>query len=368
MRSKTTRRWMFAISGAMVAAIVLGAGAFTLLHVTTSHASPGYYTPRVYTLHHNLGAAQIGSTTTSLPHWTSSFTYKGTTYSYTMVGTNPASGSVTTTIPVTIIPLDVTFSSGHPLNGALKVANTVASPLFKSATYATGDTTQYGDAMFRAEFWSAVQSKSPKYHVLLGTPTIAATQNITVPAADGVEGKTSGGNTIGEAEINWWDPQIQALIAKLRFTPNTLPIFLTYNVFLYQGTSSNCCIIGYHSAEAVSGGVQTYAWASNNDGGVFPPADHIADINALSHEIAEWYNDPYANNTVPSWTVPSEPQYGCSSLLEVGDPLVGKAFYLNGYHPQDVAFFSWFARQSPSTGWAKHYTYLGIFKTYSPSC
>jgi hypothetical protein len=73
-----------------------------------------------------------------------------------------------------------------------------------------------------------------------------------------------------------------------------------------------------------------------------------------------------------TWSVPSEPQYGCSDVLEAGDPLVGTEFNvsLNGrtYHPQDEAFLPWFSRTSPSTSLNGLYTYLGTFTTYSPSC
>jgi hypothetical protein len=40
----------------------------------------------------------------ALPTWTSSFTYKGIKYAFTMIGTNPAKGSSTTTLNMVIIP------------------------------------------------------------------------------------------------------------------------------------------------------------------------------------------------------------------------------------------------------------------------
>jgi hypothetical protein len=83
------------VSGVMIAAIALGVGAFTVLHTTTSHASPGFQTPRFYTFHHNLNAGQIGASAVALPTWSSSFAYNGTTYQYSMVGTNPTAGSKT---------------------------------------------------------------------------------------------------------------------------------------------------------------------------------------------------------------------------------------------------------------------------------
>ncbi len=79
-------------------------------------------------------------------------------------------------------------------------------------------------------------------------------------------------------------------------------------------------------------------------------------------------NDPFVDNPAPNWYSPIAPQYGCSNILEVGDPLVGVAINVGVWHPQDEAFFSWFARQSPSLGVNGQYTYLGTFSTYSPSC
>jgi len=85
----------------------------------------------------------------------------------------------------------------------------------------------------------------------------------------------------------------------------------------------------------------------------------------------EWYNDPFTNNVVPNWISPIAPQYGCNNALEVGDPLVGVVFTVNGFsgsHLQDEAFFSWFARQTPSIAINGLYTYLGTFKTLSKHC
>ena len=84
--------------------------------------------------------------------------------------------------------------------------------------------------------------------------------------------------------------------------------------------------------------------------------------------MSEWYNDPFVNNIVPTWFSPIAPQYGCSNVLESGDPLVGVDFVVNGYHLQDEAFKSWFAHDVPSEGIGGRYTYLGTFPGYSPLC
>lgn len=338
--------------------------------VTNSVGTPRFYiVPKNPTTSALLMHARPGSVNT-IPFWTSSFTYNGTTYPFQMVGTDPSAGSHTTTVPVVLLPLKITFSNGTTLNGSTKVASTEQSPIFQAAQFLSGNT-QYGDAIQRAEFWSIVNTaNNSNYHVLLGTPTVHAPLTLKVPASKGKVVKSKTGKKVGEIDVNWFDAQIQKAISKDKLSPQTLPIFLSYNTFLYQGSPSQCCILGYHNAlgtYGTSSTIQTYAYAAYSDPGLFGTTP-IEDIDALSHEISEWYNDPFTDNTVPNWSVPSEPQYGCSNVLETGDPLVGTAFTVNGYHPQDEAFLSWFARQSPSIGYDGRYTYLGTFTTVAPSC
>jgi hypothetical protein len=93
----------------------------------------------------------------------------------------------------------------------------------------------------------------------------------------------------------------------------------------------------------------------------------LQDIHSLSHEIAEWAADPFVDNAVEPWKVPTAPAYGCSGTLETGDPVVGIGFAMgtntfeqgpnpNGtqsadgyYHPEDEAFLPWFMRTAPNT-------------------
>ncbi|MDQ2904261.1 MAG: hypothetical protein M3Y81_11975 [Chloroflexota bacterium] len=351
------------IAVVMVLTMTLG---LSLSLTTGTHAAGVKFhaQPRFFHFANRASDTAARAATTRLPYWSSSFTSGGTHYTYSMVGTNPTNSTATTTVPTSIVPLKVTFSGGRTFNGTQKVASTKASPIFQRASFSVG-TSQYGDAIQRAEFWKYVSWHPSFYHVLLGAPTVTPTVNITVPAAYGST-QNSGGTPIGVIDLNWFDAHIQPLLTSHHFTTNILPVFLTYNVFLYQGDPSNCCIIGYHNAVTNSAGLQTYIWASYNDPGIFSVP--IEDVNALSHEVSEWYNDPFVSNAVPPWSVPSEPQYGCTNLLEVGDPLVGVVFTVNGYHLQDEAYFSWFARQKPAIGFHRQYTYLGTFTTYSPSC
>ena len=325
--------------------------------------------PRYVHFHANFTDTALA--TTHLQHWTSSFTAEGTKWKYSMVGTNPSLGSATTTVPVSIVPLLLKFSNGKSFDGTPQVSSTTSSPLFQNAQFSSG-TTQYGDAIQRAEYWKSVSTKSPNYHVLVSSPTIAKTLTISIPPADGTTVvDPSSGKTIGIININWFDPQLQTLLTSLGFTPNMLPIFLSHNVYLSQGAANlnNCCIGGYHNAIRDTAGLQTYIWSTEFDSTV--QGGFGEDVSALSHEMLEWIDDPFTTNTVPNWISPIAPQYGCNNALEVGDPLVGVVFTLTTFpsdHLQDIAFYNWFARQSPSTAINGLYSYRGTITGLSKTC
>ena len=305
----------------------------------------------------------------SIPYWSSLFAYGGGEFPYQMVGTDPSVGSASTTVRTELIPLNLVFSDGSIFKGTTRTKAMLNSPLFTSASYTSGNT-QYGDAIQRAEWWKYTSKEN--YHVWLGQPKVYSSITLNIPASAGMVGPNPRtGQPEGLIDINWFDPQIQALITSLGLSPKTFPIFLTSNTFLYSGVPANCCIIGYHNAIPGTNAqgktvIQTYAWGTYNDPGMFSVP--IEDINALSHEIAEWYSDPFVDNVTPNWISPIAPQYGCNNFLEVGDPLVGVVFNVHGYHPQDEAFFSWFAKQVPSVGIHGQYTYLGTFTGPAPLC
>jgi hypothetical protein len=318
----------------------------------------------------------------TVPMWTGNFRHAelGTSrlFSYTMVGTSPWARSVTTSVPTQIIPVALIFSNGVSLDGATRVADTIASPIFQPFVSQSGFT-QYGDAMTRASFQRVVQQRSPNWHVLLGRPAVFATHTLTVPPEQGFEFTGTGsGAPIGLVNLEWFAQQIRSLLAALNVDSRTLPIFLTYNSFLFSGTPKTCCVMGFHSALASPGpdnteNVNTFVWASYSDRGIFDRP--IEDITALSHEVAEWYQDPLTQNVVPPWPQPGSG--ACfSNIMEVGDAIQNfpdLSFVVKmgdvEYHPQDVALFSWFSRQSPSIGLKGRYSYRGAkLARPAPTC
>ena len=340
-----------------------------------------------------------------------SFTYtatdpsNGNTYTLEMVGADPALRT-TTTVPVLIIPLRLTFANGGVLDATPRAAAVANSPIFVNSAYsaqmAGGAVGQYGDVVMQAE----ANALGSGYHVLLGTPTILPTEVINVPQNHGTAFITSqvfnnDGVVYGLIDGNWFRGQLDNLMNALHIPPHWLPIFLSDNGLLYQNNSySQCCGVGFHGAGNFHNGgsvdsngnadVNTFIWASYLEPGTFTvprrvPIDGLQDIDALSHEVSEWMNDPFLLNAVTPWSTPTAPQYGCTGLLETGDPLSGVWFPLSGnpepnpraggvWHPQDSVFLQWFLRQSPSSAFGGHYTLMGTsntnaaFRTVATGC
>jgi len=314
--------------------------------------------------HMNL-APHSTAATAHLTQWNGSFTdLTKKVVKFTMVGTNPTSTNVTTTIPVFIIPIKMVYGASNgnmtfdPVvkkvsNGKSVVKNTIASPIFDpSLNFTQGGTnlgtTQYLDAYQRGNFWSSVKlTAHNKYHVLLGVPTVLAEQSITVPKSLGsVITNPFGAGKAGTYDINAFDAKLQTYITKFtQINPGVLPIFLTQNIYL---TDSGCCIGGYHSANGVQPGGQTYSVASY----FVNPGVFSQDVSALSHEIGEWMDDPFTNNNV-----------NCTdnSIMENGDPIEGNANYggfpytLSGftYNLQSLVFIPYFgdARATSVHSW-----------------
>jgi hypothetical protein len=326
--------------------------------------------------------------------YTSTDPSNGITYTLEKVGTDPALRT-STTVPVLIIPLRLNFANGGVLDATSRAVVVANSPIFVNATFtaqmAGGAVGQYGDVVMQAE----ANAFGTGYHVLLGTPTILPTEVINVPQNHGTAFVTSqvlnnDGVVYGLIDANWFESQLNNLINALHIPPEWLPIFLSDNALLYQNNSySQCCITGFHGAgNMLNGGstdsngnadVNTFIWDSYLEPGTFTkprrtPIDGLQDILGLSHEVAEWMNDPFGLNVVTPWSTPTAPQYGCQSKLETGDPLAGIWFPLAGnpdpnplaggvWHPQDEAFPQWFLRQSPSSAFDGHYTIMGTANT-----
>jgi hypothetical protein len=325
--------------------------------------------------------SQAGAST-SIPFFNGSVKspLDGRTYNYQIVGADPTKSNKTTKVTYVPIIARVTFPDGTVLDPTKPGCNdkvSVADRFFKGPNFiATPLTsngvnvgkTQVNDAFQRAEFWTIL--KGPKYHTVLKPSGAPIVVDVAAPAAavteDGVckDGKKVS-HRIGEIDINAYD-NIVTNLATQYATPNQVPVVLSYNVFETEG---GCCVLGYHSAFGRSSGTQTYAVGAYNDAGIFGSTP-IEDIHAWTHEIGELINDPYVNNGTPAWGHIGQVG-GCQNNFEVGDPLTGTAFNLTyknfKYHPQELAFFSWFYR-TPSTGTGGKFSFEGTFTSSQGAC
>jgi hypothetical protein len=363
-----------------------------------------------------IGGARVLQTTRTVPHWFGSTLNpnNGITYGYNMVGADPnncSGAECDVTVTVDIIPLNVVVE-GELFNGSDVLDATLASPVFAlndygSTPFATvlgafpnaprlirgpggilsqndaGNQLQLQDATMRAQF---NKTSSSSYHLGLN-PVAHDAITIVVPQGVGTVLQTGRGVHLGDVSLQWWTTRIQNLDASLEYVdPTHLPIYLTKNVVLYSGNNPfDCCTFGFHGAGEVpyhvihgnppngngNQPVQTFAWASYLTPGLFAGTNGgstwaAQDIHGLSHEIAEWADDPFNNNYVEPWLTPSAPQYGCTNILETGDPVVfigfamGTNTYFQGpnpngtqsadgyYHPEDEVFLPWFMRLAPN--------------------
>jgi hypothetical protein len=255
-------------------------------------------------------------------------------------------------VPVYIIPIKMVYGATNgnhvfnPVtakasNGKTIVSNIIASPIFQSGVNFTQGstnlgTTQYIDAFQRGNFWQYVHTHTG-YHVRLGAPVVLPVQTITVPASlGGVYNNPFGTGIVGTYDINAFDAKLQTMMKNFtQINPGVLPLFITYDVYLTQFGA--CCIGGYHSANGIQPGGQSYSHSTYVDShGAF-----AQDVSALSHEIGEWMDDPFVNNKVNCYD---------NNYLEVGDPLENHSNYgafpysLNGfaYHLQSLVFIGYF--------------------------
>jgi hypothetical protein len=352
------------------------------------------------------GGATVLSTTRTIPHWWGSTLdpNNGVTYGYNMVGADPntCSGSAcSTTVEADITPIVVNVG-GMTFDGNDVLGATLASPQFAlndygSTPFATagapnlprgpggvlsqgdaGNALQLEDATMRAQF---NKTGSSSYHVILH-PNVKPAVTINVPSNQGTLLQSGRGVIFADINISWWSAQIKNL--ETQADPTHLPIYLTDDVLLHIGPDIfNCCVIGYHGTKATGVGnggangngnqpVQTFAWATYLSPGVYARPNGgtdwaVQDIHPLSHEISEWADDPFVNNFVEPWLTPTAPQYGCTGILETGDPVVGIGFaqgtnsFRQGpnpdgsqsadgfYHPEDEVFLPWFMRSAPNT-------------------
>jgi hypothetical protein len=357
------------------------------------------------------------ATASTIPLWTGN----DSGYQFMMVGLDPTvpQTNPVSTIKAQLIPVKFTFYGTQVVvfdpqkkdictpSAALTMVQN--SPIFKNISLPEVGTSlgtgQFTSLFQRANFfkYTGPSGINPKYEVTLTQSTLGEL-SVTVPTSV-VYG---GCYPLGLIDINAWDKlltdQILPQLGQKGVGPTTFPIFLFYNVVMYEGTPSNCCIAGYHSSfiNWTNGALQTYAvvdYDTTTTSCSVPPrvpppctpffaklySEGLQDLVAMSHEIAEWMDDPAlirtppgnptTGNPTPPWGGGQVPVGQCQSNLEVGDPLSGMSETVHSirmpnftYHVQDLAFKSWFYHDSPSVGINGLYSLYGKFTMPALPC
>lgn len=325
-------------------------------------------------------------------------------WDYTIVGV-PPNRNRTITFRAPIVPVSIellapvgvmAYDNGQPLySDATQYAQAVVnSPIFQNSLYSSSKTpTQFTDAVMRAEFHRGVQDG---WHTLLD-PVVVSGYVMKVPYGSYYYALNANGSCCAFILIDSNkfsdlflpsgapDPSTAVGDAEVldRITPTDIATFLFPNTYLYTGNPKNCCILGFHTVEyqpgTASNGNVPRGYVVNYSSWISPGtfAAGPQDISALSHEIAETFNDPFVatdgvHGITPWWRSPNG---NCEDILEDGDAVEGlpNSTYpvtLNGYtyHPQNEALLQWFEfdRYSNAIGHAYSYPDTSTLKSLSP--
>lgn len=343
----------------------------------------------------------------SLVHWSDSFAADGfdangnpqSIWNYTMVGnapeTNRPSALRAPIIPVTVELLDAKGNVAlRDVVGPTLVSATVHSPIFEPFTYTSG-TGQFTDEMQRASFWNRFvhfgqDDDDHGWHTTL-LPAVQRTRTMRVPADAWLAALNDDGTCCAFVEIdaNVFSSLLFPATAPVDgstvigaaelagdMTTTDLTTFLFHNVALFTGGDpvNGCCIAGFHSYDSEPGDRRNgnrerryvMTFASWNDPGVY--FFGFSDLSALSHELAETFNDPFVDNAVP-WWLSIDPLLGlaqCQPVLETGDvievldsaiPIFAATHRGRLYHLQNEAMFPWFAEEAHSSAHLGAYSF-----------
>jgi len=257
-----------------------------------------------------------------------------------------------------VIVLDPTQPLSVPVNsitGFNALDAVLASPIFENHDWKAGPvdlgSSQWGEAVEKASFLNYPGTSFSNWHVqLVGDVLFSETPTIVVPVGAWTKSTTiPGAYQVDQAALK---PSLVGFAATFGAAyPNKVPILLTYNVEKINGSS--CCARGYHAHTTDAHGYTIpYIWASYMDAYSSSPNP---DLDALSHEVAEFMHNPLNSNKVkPAWPKTSGK---CDSAFEVGDPIetlspIIRLFSITmpamTYNFQNVVTASWLMRAAPA--------------------
>src|SRR5712675_2177074 len=205
----------------------------------------------------------------SVPNFQGSFSSRGKTWPFTMIGAPPTGGAAVN-VPTHIIAISLRLQNANLTTfttvpvGAFQTP-TLNSPNFKAANYSSGAAIQFADAVQRAEFFHKMKVG---WHTILHPVAIVHSLTIAVPrfTTVNVNGfntqvqtyftqKATDGHTAVFLLDQFINQQIFNVVANEinagRFTTGALNIALFPNTFLFslngEGGVGSCCVLGFHT-------------------------------------------------------------------------------------------------------------------------
>ncbi|HYX19589.1 MAG TPA: hypothetical protein VFA98_01945 [Thermoanaerobaculia bacterium] len=347
--------------------------------------------------HARHGIASIDSLVNFNGHYfADGFTSDGTfnTHWYFNTVGNPPQMHGTTMLNAPIVPvtLDLRNADGSPrfVNGQPLISRpdafvtpTLNSPVFEDSDFSSSPVpTQFTDAVQRAEYFT---QEKDDWHTLLA-PGVKTGRTMVLNRgtyffalnADGsccefvlIDADTFV-NALFPATADDTTTPVGAAENAGDITTKDMSTFLFPNAYLFIGSVSNCCILGFHTYDFEPGddsnGNVEKRYVLNYSSWISPGLFNggFEDVTALSHEIAETYNDPFVasdgvHDVTPWWLAPNG---NCQNDLETGDVIEGLPngvfpITMNGmtYHPQNEALLQWFEFESPSSAIDGAYSY-----------
>jgi chitinase len=177
-----------------------------------------------------------------------SFTHASGDAAYTVIGNDPAKGG-TANIPVTIVPVSLTFETSKSvvLSPVMDIAKITRSPIFTKYKFDAG-TTQYADALLRTSFYKVAESANTlsNWHTILTKPTVAPAVKVEIPAGYGYTlSDKRAMRTMAVVDVEWLQKKIFETVPAGTLSPDRLVMFVTYNTTFYaDGDATVCCSWG----------------------------------------------------------------------------------------------------------------------------
>src|SRR5262245_53118989 len=231
--------------------------------------------------------------TISLPTFTSHASVAGTSYTYTLLGGDPANGG-TTTIPTVLAAITLTIDA--PMDGAGRKAvldagpiaqQVIRSPVFADYPFAAG-TTQYADALMRTDFYT--ENASRDWHTRLGQPKLVPVK-IEVPIGRGyVLTSKKTGRMLAMVDLVFMQQEIFNQLPKGAVHPGALLLAVARDTTYYVNSdATQCCHWGTYGVDTSAGARQPFVLGTYLDPNV---VDVDADVQPITQLIARFFRDP----------------------------------------------------------------------------